>query len=717
MIINGKKKFSLLVWVTAILLLTFSTWLWIMTNEIVEREQETKLYSLTVNIADDISDQINSLNGALMDLNAHFTGLEINQKNFDDYVKASKLNERFPAIMGFAYAKARFEPTATTDASTDANPFSVRVSYIYPHDWRNKKAFGFDMYSEKNRRQAIDRSIFYNQSSLSGALTLAQINEQGFNIPGVIIYLPHFKNVDVSKTVNRTPQNVKGLFYVIIDTDDFFKSLLGEEDWQKARMNYRIYSYKVNEEGQFESVYKRFKNLPLDENKYTLTKSLDLLQNKYIIRSQPMPHILSSFENRAPEFVLAASILTSLLICGFMYFTYRSLLKESQHAQISRDLAEKADAANKAKSSFLANMSHEIRTPLGAIMGYSELIASGKLSPEKRQEFVVNIKKNGENLTQLLEDILDTARIEAGKLLINSEPMELKALLKELDTTFRHKTAAKNIYFKLTFVSDVPDHVVVDELRLKQILTNLINNAIRFTHIGGVELKVGITSSIKPMLYFEVEDTGIGLPKNSQSFLFTKFGQGDVSSTRSYGGTGLGLALSKRLAHLLKGDVFLLRSEPNVGTTFRLEVPLIATQAPIKVSDISKYLSQDKEDFSDMKILLVEDSIDNQEIFRHFLEDTKAQLKIVSDGSHAFEEGRKAEYNIILMDIQIPVMDGKQVTQLLREAHVKTPIVALTAHAQKEEVEACRQAGCNGHIAKPVSRQKLIQAIEKYANI
>ena len=399
-------------------------------------------------------------------------------------------------------------------------------------------------------------------------------------------------------------------------------------------------------------------------------------------------------------------------------------------------LLRRAEDANLMKSSFLANMSHEIRTPLGVIVGFTEILAQDDLEPEDKMNIVNGVKRNGKELARLIDDILDISKVEAGKLHFEMAQVNLEGFVSEIKSVMDARANEKGIQFTTARLSNVPGYIITDDVRLKQILVNIAGNAIKFTENGSVKLlyRTHANEEGTEFLEFQVQDTGIGISEKNRENLFRPFSQGDVTTTRKYGGTGLGLALSKRLAELLGGDLFLLESSVGKGSTFCLRVPLkgvaVGNAYPLKfepAATLESSLAQSRSniDWSAMdltnllrnvSVLLVEDSVDNQEIYEHFLSSAGADVMIAEDGEKAINMAFQNQPDIILMDIQIPKLDGKEATKTLRQRGFTRPIVALTAHALNEEVRSCLAAGCNGQITKPVSGELLVQEVYFYLN-
>lgn len=385
-------------------------------------------------------------------------------------------------------------------------------------------------------------------------------------------------------------------------------------------------------------------------------------------------------------------------------------------------LFRKVEDANKAKTAFLANMSHEIRTPLNAIVGFSEILCTTE-EQQKKFSLIDGIKKNGQQLSHIIDDILDLSKVEAGKLVIEKKRIRLSSIINEIQSVMQMRSAEKNIVFRIESSGSLPTHIETDEIRLKQILLNVIGNAIKFTDKGFVHMKLACRQdeSKDNFLVFTVEDTGIGISQENQQQLFSPFSQGDNSNTRRFGGTGLGLALSRRLSQELGGDILLLESTKNKGSVFQITIncgDLYKTEWKEKLFEMPRQAEIPvkapavvPKDLNGLKVLLVEDSEDNQAIFAHFLKTAGATSDIVEDGLVAVQKTTQVDYDFILMDIQIPGVDGKEATRRIRSLGYKKPIIAVTAHALQQEKESCLKAGCTGQITKPVTGEAFIQQI------
>jgi signal transduction histidine kinase/CheY-like chemotaxis protein len=377
-----------------------------------------------------------------------------------------------------------------------------------------------------------------------------------------------------------------------------------------------------------------------------------------------------------------------------------------------------AERASQAKTQFLANMSHEIRTPMTAILGFTELILEEATSlPADAREQLEVIRRNGNHLLALLNDILDIARIEAGRLELEQIPMSPGQLVSEVASSLRMRAKGKGLELGVRFVTPIPDTVDCDPTRVRQVLMNLVGNAIKFTPSGRVDVDLSYDPQDQ-VLKLEIRDTGIGIPAEKLPTLFRFFDQVDSSMTRRFGGTGLGLAISKRLAKLLGGDCT-AESEAGAGSTFTFtcrapmsrdaELVELAGEALGRV-DEERSAAQDETPLS-ARILLAEDGHDNQRLISRILRRAGADVVVAQNGRVAIQRMQHEQFDLILMDMAMPEMDGYEATQTLRHMGFSLPIIALTAHAMTSDRARCLEAGCSDYLAKPVDREQLLATI------
>ncbi|MBB5717072.1 ATP-binding protein [Sphingomonas aerophila] len=471
-------------------------------------------------------------------------------------------------------------------------------------------------------------------------------------------------------------------------------------------------------------------NTALHERWDRLAEAADAAERKLLADRQ----IAAGRLERPMELAIASSALIFLfLVCIFVTERRRRLnqlaalnaqLEEdiSRRSQLELDLLEarnNAEAAAKGKANFLANMSHEIRTPMNGVLGFTDLMLSGRLEPDQRRHAQM-IADSGRAMMRLLNDILDLSKIEAGQMQNAPEHVDLRHKINNCVKLLRPAAAQKNLELHCVLDHSVPQFAVLDGLRLRQIILNLVGNAVKFTQEGSVTVAAKLEiNGATSVLQIQVADTGIGISPESQAAIFQEFVQAEGNTAARFGGTGLGLSISKKLAEMMLGTL-LFESQLGSGTTFTLRVPVIPAVALPSVEagpEDMRAAPLDK-----VHVLLAEDHDVNQELMQAMLAHLGHTVTIVSDGAKAFEavtEGGESgrNFDLVLMDMQMPVMDGIAATRAIREAGLtaeKLPIIALTANAYADDVANCLSAGMQAHIAKPVQLQQLGSVIRTW---
>ncbi|WP_374075726.1 response regulator [Bdellovibrio bacteriovorus] len=389
------------------------------------------------------------------------------------------------------------------------------------------------------------------------------------------------------------------------------------------------------------------------------------------------------------------------------------------------NLKRKAEEANLAKSHFLANISHEIRTPLGAVLGFADILNQDKLSEEERREFLDAIRRNGELLSRLIDDLLDLSKIEAQRLDFERKEISIKDILSDVQSILGFRASEKGIALQVE--SPATDLLLMaDPLRIKQVLLNVIGNAVKFTDKGQVRVQVKTQDCRSPAeaghlkkVIFTIEDTGLGLTPAEVQRLFQPFSQADVSTARRFGGTGLGLVISRQLARLMGGDLQLVSSQVGVGSVF--EVSLLLELSPyvnqaFHHNSLREPLAHESS-IAGKVILVVDDVGDNRLLIDRYLRPQKINLLQAGSGQEALDILQTTSPDLILMDIQMPMMDGYEAVRRIRMRGYKAPIIALTAHAMREETRKCLSAGCDAVLTKPTRRNELVGLLQEWLSI
>jgi signal transduction histidine kinase/DNA-binding response OmpR family regulator len=428
-------------------------------------------------------------------------------------------------------------------------------------------------------------------------------------------------------------------------------------------------------------------------------------------------------------FVYSVTVVFGLIVCLNLKKLSRMSAQRTMVQEQLKLAKEAAEAANRFKSMFFANISHEIRTPLTAINGFAELLLNSERTNEERMADARVIRRNGEHLLTLINDILDLSKIEAGKMSVERILCCPAGVVGEVCSMLRQRAAEKGLTLDVNFEGPIPKMIRTDPTRLRQVLINLIANAIKFTREGGVRLSVSIKPSFRaenPLLEIKITDTGIGIPPERQASLFQPFVQGDATITRQYGGSGLGLAISRHFAMALGGDIA-VASAPRLGSTFTVTV---TTDSLIDaaIHERPEQAMEAQDNFAGPRVrisgtvLVAEDGIDNQALIAAKLRETGLKVEFATNGQIACEKalaaaGRDAPFDLILMDVQMPVMDGFTATLQLRGKGYRGPIIALTANAMDRDRSKCLSAGCNDFVTKPIKMESLFKAIGRYLRV
>ena len=421
---------------------------------------------------------------------------------------------------------------------------------------------------------------------------------------------------------------------------------------------------------------------------------------------------------KAQQFGTILIVLVLISGLGLFWYIINTLRKQSQLIEQLNISEKKVKEGAELKEKFMANMSHEIRTPMNAILGFTNLLQRKDIDAESKG-YVQTIQRSGENLLTIINDILDLSKIEAGMMRIESAAFSIRGLVHSIETMFKEKAAEKQLELLVVVNESLPDTLEGDATRLTQILVNLIGNALKFTSKGSIEIKITNEGSADRIIKtgIEVSDTGIGIEKEKLQKVFERFQQAEDAVTRKYGGTGLGLSIVNDLVLLQHGTVT-VKSEAGKGTTFNVVIPYKISVEQLDKKKLGRYNLNIQPNFKNVCILVVEDNEINQSLIQHLFKSWQLDFDLANNGIEAIRKLQNKKYNLILMDIQMPEMDGYTATQEIRnKLKLDTPIIAMTAHALAGEREKCLSFGMNEYISKPIREEQLHQLIAQFTHI
>ncbi len=738
------KKYAGLHWlhwlfVAISVLLTISAWLY--SRSQADAELQDDFDSEVYRTIDLLKERMQKYEDALLAgvSNIYSQENKITLKGWRKFSESLQINKKYPGIngIGVIYRVEKdqlnnfVEKVQKQQPSFKIYPFHERneywpITYIEPLK-DNFKALGLDIAFEKYRYQAALEARDSGQAQITGPIILVQDSNKD---SGFHLYLPFYKKGEVPKREKRT-NDIEGLVYAPFIVHKLLDGTLDRKS--------RTVRIKIQDENTtiYNELIKSSDDPDFDSTPhYKFQAPVYLYGRTWQFEFWSSKKFTSPGYQEQPLVILFSGIFIDLLLLFFFIMLSKSNNRAVKYAQklsksyrkkatdleilnqrlqqeieIRKTAEAKAEKASQIKSEFLANMSHEIRTPMNAIIGFSQLLMQETHIEEQQKEKIQFIKNSADNLLNLVNAILDFSKIEAGEYEIEESVFDLRHCLKFVLELVSQAAQKNNINVKYDLEKNVPILIKTDELKLKQILINLVSNAIKFTPEGSVNIQVSAVERSDGLLiyHFSIIDTGIGISDDAKGKIFQPFAQADSSITRKYGGTGLGLIISKNLTELLGGKIW-LKNNPEGGSIFHFTITTQPVQSQINSAKEQTVTGHEKLlHHLSSKILVVEDNEINQALMKHMLKKMGVTFDIALDGLEAIKLLEKNHYSIIFMDVQMPRIDGLEATHIIRKRWptLTSPIIGLTANAMKGDREVCLEAGMNDYLAKPIKFEEL----------
>lgn len=654
------------------------------------------------------------LNALLYTRNLFDVKPDLTGEDFSGFVSGMRLQEIFPGIQTMGYverqnlkqAHARLKqlklPISSLEEGTNPDEIDMVVYYEQlsgsPID-----VLGKDLGSSPERKAAMNKARDLGVAVATDRVT--PLNPNAATTFAFLVFLPRYQSGADLSSVESRRHALLGFVYAGFRAPSLFGRASDDVRMQNTDLAIRIYDGTGTNLNRLMYSEGDFEDADISLGRIISFKAAD---HTWTVEVFAPKNYGLAYLRWSPFFVLALGTMLSLAVVG-------SLLKSDLLASSLKIAREEAEKANEAKSMFLANISHEIRTPLGIIIGFSET-ALTEDDKEKRNSYLKTILRNGNELVRIIGDVLDLSKIEAKALLIESNSFSLKKLNTDIKETWQNQAVAKEFEFSFIELTPLPEFIESDVTRMKQILINLLSNAFKFTAAGQVQVSVSRESDPKinagqEYLVYMVDDSGIGIRSENRSKLFKAFSQEDSSITRKFGGSGLGLAISKELAQAMGGDV---RVEPNPkgkGSRFIFKTPLVESKRVVRASALD---SSDEGILKNKRILVVEDSEDNQVLIELILRKYDVKLTTVNNGREGVDKALAESFDLVLMDIQMPILDGYGAFAELKSRGYNVPVIALTAHAITDEREKALNLGFAAYLTKPIDRAQLVKVSAQF---
>ena len=642
------------------------------------------------------------------------SNLDVSADQFRRFWAAAKLESNFPGILALGYIEK--VPAAEKNAFEAKHRQRIPSFHIYPAGPRDPyfaatfaepgegprlASLGFDPFTEPNRRKALEAARDSGTPQMSSPVILKIEEKKGKASPAFLLFAPIYATPEVPSTVEARRASLRGFIGASFRVEELLEGIRSPS--AHSQVAFRIYSGNRTDTEALLMASRDFPKEPQGLRHVTMT-SIEGFPWTFEYVTLPA---FEAESDRALE-VGGFGVILSLLVYGFTLSLTQARQADERALHHERARAQDLQDLDQAKTRFFSNLSHELRTPLNGILGMTDLLWDTPLNGVQK-DYLATIGTCGKTLLDLISDVLDVSKIEAGKLELQEHSFPLRQPFEAALEVVRGQAQGKDLKLELFWDDKLPTNVKGDLIRLRQILVNLLSNAVKFTDHGSVSVR---TQATNDGIEIEIQDTGIGISLENQKKLFYPFSQISTEGTELYQGTGLGLSITKELVELMKGSIS-LTSQPRVGTVFKISLPLVASEADTQESPTRTALPPRAG--GGFKLLVADDNPVNRRVLILQLEKLGYSADSVEDGKQAVEAVQNTKYDLVLMDCQMPHLDGLQATRMIRETTQQGPvIVALTAHAQPQQRVDCEAAGMDDFLTKPVEMTRLGATLEKW---